>query len=284
MKALISGQAGFVVILSEPPEFRPHGREPFIGRSDDIGRFLAGAQDVEEVDFELDEIEKLDVRLGRAWALDRALFHLFMLFDDPHMPTDRARRISAEIERVVADHGISAELTTWLADVHLDDHHGKRAISLSHSHPALSQFFAALCPDAFATSKPKKITLRQKHSLLGSRAQNNRIPRDASIAANRIPSDRYAGPDLTINQHTMPLGGIVYETTHYEIFGLAHHHVGTSDSPQGHDFTSTMYFDPNSFSFYPTYNPTIRGGYAAKVTFKDRPNEPSRRKALKHQG
>ncbi|WP_380784902.1 hypothetical protein [Sphingomonas sp. R86521] len=131
MKALLSGQAGLAVVLSAPPSFRPVHEPAFDGTDNDIAPAFAGVDDLEEVEVIDGDLEALDRLAAEAWAQDRAIYRLYMLFSDEHMDRSLESSIATEFCELVRKHSLEEAMQSWLEDVDLGQRHEERATVLA---------------------------------------------------------------------------------------------------------------------------------------------------------
>jgi hypothetical protein len=120
MEALVSGQAGLAIVLDDPPEFRPVGGEPYKGSQADIEAALGGAPDVERVTIDSGRLDRLDRQATASWARDRAIYRLYILFDDCGHSESFEQRIVDEITAMArpmeSPRRLRSGLRTWSSD------------------------------------------------------------------------------------------------------------------------------------------------------------------------
>lgn len=179
MKALVSGQAGLAVVLGDPPEFRPVGAAPYHANEAEIGRVLAGFQDVEEVDLDDCDVDRLDTETAKAWARDRALYRLYMLFDDPEAAGSFERRIVDELDAFARAHDIGVALTDWLSEVELGPAHEERARTLAERYSRLRPYLRILYPG------PVEEAVKQAQSDARFAATTEQLGREAFVVSVR---------------------------------------------------------------------------------------------------
>lgn len=146
MEALVSGQAGLAVVLSEPPQIRPVGAAPYNASDSQIEVALADFQDVERVSLADGDLDRLDKQVASSWAQDRALYRLYMLFDDPEGGKQFERRVVGEIAALAESHGIGDSLCAWLSKVELGPDHLARAEILAARYSVLGPYLQGLYP------------------------------------------------------------------------------------------------------------------------------------------
>lgn len=143
MRALVSGQAGLAVVLGDLPEFRPVHGERYVGDRADIGAMLRGASDVEVI--ETSSLSEVDGVARRLWAIDRALYLLYMLFDNDDRDGDEAEIVDDLL--YVLDTGAAHHaFREALLQLDLEPLFIERASALSVNFPDLEPYISSLFP------------------------------------------------------------------------------------------------------------------------------------------
>ncbi|WP_231420771.1 hypothetical protein [Sphingomonas sp. Leaf205] len=146
MKALLSGQAGLAVVLSDPPSFRPVHGSAFDGTENDIGPAFADVDDLEEVEVVDGDLQALDSATAFAWARDRAIYRLYMLFSGENMDRAWESKIAFEFSSLVRRYDLHEAIQIWLQDVDLGQRHEDRAKVLAKRYDDLREPMIRLYP------------------------------------------------------------------------------------------------------------------------------------------
>ncbi|WCS23891.1 hypothetical protein LOK46_22475 [Methylobacterium sp. NMS14P] len=146
MKALVSGQAGLAVVLGDTPEFRPVGSDPYPANDEAIFRALEGFSDIKEIIVPDDDVRKLDSIVTKAWAEDKAIYQLYMLFDMSGTNTKLENSIVDKFRSILTQYEVAGAIGEWLSGVNLGPKYIERAKYIAAKYPDLNFVITHLYP------------------------------------------------------------------------------------------------------------------------------------------
>ncbi|MFT9359366.1 hypothetical protein [Acetobacter okinawensis] len=140
IKALISGQAAVAVIMGQNLQVRPiHGTPYEISWASSI---LGQFNDVEEI--EAETLDEIDDYAQKAWALDRALYRLYVIADEETIDLDIEKRAAQELIDLVREYEIRDTLINWLQEIDIPESSINKLDNMAKNYGYISIFVDAL--------------------------------------------------------------------------------------------------------------------------------------------